>query len=428
VDDSQPVEQYDGTLGVTTAFVNAHQSPAGQIQWNDNLGTIYTNPGNVSGVRWCSGTMISSDLFLAAGHCFDQTGGGWTRPKDNSTGTTISPAEIATNMHVNFNYQVDPAGNLRPVQSFDILELVEYRLGGLDFAIVRLDGNPGDSFGITQVSTTDAAVGDMLCIIGHPAGTPKRIEAGPCSSFSGDRIQYDDIDTLGGNSGSGILRASDGRIVGVHTNGGCTVAGTGENKGVRISSMLAQSPTLQDLTSPTVTRPWDRFRATLKYRDEPGLVLKIIDDRVTRKYLDDPPRVVKPIMDRVTRKFTDDGATTKAVDDAKTPALDKGYTDHKMPGMDIPWTPFRYSRPLRAGVPREGRSPFILATPHHSAAWAGGPGAAPHTEAEQLLAEYEEALAWLESVMEGYLAQLTEMDAEYRELLAEHAELTSRYR
>ena len=43
-DDSQPVEQYDGTLGVTTAFVNAHQSAVCQVQWNDNLASVYTDP------------------------------------------------------------------------------------------------------------------------------------------------------------------------------------------------------------------------------------------------------------------------------------------------------------------------------------------------------------------------------------------------
>jgi Trypsin len=74
-DDSQPVEQYDGTLGVTTAFVNAHQAPVGQLQWNDNLAAIYTNPGNVSGVRWCTGALVANDLFLTAGHCFDQLNG-----------------------------------------------------------------------------------------------------------------------------------------------------------------------------------------------------------------------------------------------------------------------------------------------------------------------------------------------------------------
>lgn len=200
-DDSQPVEQYNGALGVTQAFVAQRQSPVGQIQWNANLGAIYTNPGNVSAARWCSGTLIGNDLFLTAGHCFDQTGGGWNRPRVNGTTNVISSADIATNMHVNFNFQVDAAGNPRPEVSFPITALIEYRLGGLDFAIVRLGGNPGAQFGTTAISTTDAAQGDMCCIIGHPSGLPKRIEAGPALAPSGNQIRYDDIDTLGGNSG-----------------------------------------------------------------------------------------------------------------------------------------------------------------------------------------------------------------------------------
>jgi V8-like Glu-specific endopeptidase len=406
VDDSQPVEQYDGTLGVPTAFVNAHQSAVGQIQWNDNLASIYTNPGDVTGVRWCSGTMISNDLFLAAGHCFDQTGGSWARPKDNATGATISPAEIATNMHVNFNYQVDPAGNLRTEQSFAILALVEYRLGGLDFAIVRLDGNPGAIFGKTSVSTTDAAVGDMLCIIGHPAGTPKRIEAGQATSFSGNQIRYDDIDTLGGNSGSGILRYTDGKVVGVHTNGGCTAAGTGENSGVRISSILAQSATLQGLTAPT---------PKLKASDDQSL--KHIRDHVAvgrLKFLTD-----------VSLKFSDDGGTLKAVDDAKHPGLDKQLGDHKRPGVDGPVRPPWFRPPLRRGAEWAG-SPFVLSTPHHSMAWAG-PRESPEAAAgrEQALCQYESALAQMESMMQQCLDQLSQVDAEYRQLLFEYSELAS---
>ena len=106
-DDSQPVEQYAGNLGVSSAFVNSRQGAVAQVQWNNNLASIYTNPGNVSGVRWGSGTMISSDLFLTCGHLFDQTGGNWQRPRRNGTNTIISSQEIALNMHLNFNYQVD---------------------------------------------------------------------------------------------------------------------------------------------------------------------------------------------------------------------------------------------------------------------------------------------------------------------------------
>lgn len=420
-DDSQPVEQYNGALGVTTAFVAAHQGPVCQLQWNNNLAALYTNPGNVAGVRWCTGTLISNDLFLSAGHCFDQTGGGWSRPVDNTTGATIASAEIATNMHVNFNYQVDPTGVLRVEQSFPILSLVEYRLGGLDFSIVRLGGNPGATWGTTPVATTDAATGDMLCIIGHPAGWPKRIEAGPCLNVAGTTITYDDIDTLGGNSGSGVLRASDGRIVGVHTNGGCgpSSPSVGSNSGVRITSIIAQSPTLQALTV-----------QTLKFIDDPGGTLKFRDDHQTLKFTDDGG-TLKFRHDHNTLKFTDDGGTLKviddggtgtikAIDDVKTPALDKGFSDRKLPGNDgMPWS----GRPGDFG--RTGATPFVLSTPHHSMAWAAASARAETAGATAaVVAQYEQTLIQMEAVIRQHLDALNQLDAEYRKILAEYEALT----
>ena len=247
VDDSQEVEQYDGTLGVSAEFVAARQSAAAQVQWNDNLASVFTNPGNVSGVRWGSGTMITADIFLTCGHLFDDDANGWNLPRDNASGAIISPADKAINMRVNFNFQEDPDGNLRPEQSFPITQLVEYRINGLDFAVCRLGGNPGATFGTTRVAIEDAAVNDMICIIGHPAGLPKRIEAGPATQLDGNAIRYNDIDTLGGNSGSGILHANTQSLVGVHTNGGCNNAGTGSNSGVRVSAILRESPTVRNI-------------------------------------------------------------------------------------------------------------------------------------------------------------------------------------
>src|SRR5215208_4615346 len=57
-DDSQPVESYDGTLGVPRAFVDAHQAPVGQLR-------------RPSGFAFCTGTLIKRDLLLTAGHCFN---------------------------------------------------------------------------------------------------------------------------------------------------------------------------------------------------------------------------------------------------------------------------------------------------------------------------------------------------------------------
>jgi V8-like Glu-specific endopeptidase len=252
VDDSQAVEQYDGSLGVTADFVSAHQAAVGQLQWNDNVATIYRDPGNVSGERWCSGTLIAGNLFLTAGHCFDslpRTEGGWQLPFRNGTNEIISPQEIAGNMHVNFNYQVDASGSPRKERQYVIEELKEDRLAGLDFAILTLSGNPLASFGVGTLARMDPHLQETICIIGHPAGVRKRIEAGPVTDLVGTEIRYGDIDTLGGNSGSGILLSPKGNIVGVHTQGGCTMEG-GFNSGVRVSSLLDASPTLRGLAPP----------------------------------------------------------------------------------------------------------------------------------------------------------------------------------
>jgi hypothetical protein len=246
-DDSQPVEKYDGTLGVTQDFVAAHERMVGQLQWQRDLADIYDDPGTVAGVRWCTGTLISHNLFMAAAHCFSQNPNGWKVPRIDGTDDPIPSTEIARRMHVNFGYQIDPSGDLRTPEVFQVVELVEHRLGGLDVAILRLEGDPGSRFGIGRIAAQDADVGDMLAIIGHPAGRPKRIEAGPLVRFDGHRLRYDGIDTLGGNSGSAILQSPSGAIVGVHTNGGCNAQGTGSNFGVRVSNIRQASPTVRTL-------------------------------------------------------------------------------------------------------------------------------------------------------------------------------------
>lgn len=434
-DDSQPVEQYNGTLGVTQAFVNAHQSSVAQVQWNNDLATKYTSPGDVNGVRWGTGTMISPDLFLTAGHLFDQVGNGWTRPLDNTTGATISPQEIALNMHLNFNFQVDPSGTLRTEVSFPITELIEYRLAGLDFAICRIGGNPGTTFGTTGVSTVDGAVGDMLCIMGHPLGVPKRIEAGPLSSLSGSTLTYSDIDTQGGNSGSGILRASTGLIVGVHTNGGCTASG-GANVGFRITSIRAASPTLQALPGPTNTI-LDNIHTTVQADLQPTTVqldnpttLVFVDNPPTNFVLDNPPTNI--VLDNpTTLVFVDNPPTNVVIDNIRTnpvldnprtnPLLDNLRTDPlgdraKAPASDNPTDPFD---PVFDPVRRGGGviRPFVLATPHHIPT--------PGGEAAALQGQYEQAIMQLAQAIEHNAGELVLLQQQYEQAVAEYRAMVS---
>jgi len=414
-DDSQAVEQYDGTLGVTQAFVAANQSRICQVQWKSDLNSRYRNPGNVNGVRWGTGAMISSNIMITCGHLFDQRPSTWRVPRDNGSGDRIPPEEIAQNMQVNFNFQRDRNGDLRVEQSFDILELVEYRLGNLDMAICRIDGNPGATFGTLNVSTTDANVADMICIIGHPSGSPKRIEAGPTTSLTGNLIRYNDIDTMGGNSGSPIIRASDGQVVGVHTNGGCNSnspgPGGGSNFGLRITSFISNSPTLQRLTRPKL-----KFSDDLKVPDDTKLKFR---DDIKFKFRDDAKLKFR---DDIKLKVRDD-VKSKAVDDVKNPALDKfpGTDVGRFPGTTPPRRSFGFD-PHGGEAP--GQQPFILATPHHSNAWQGQVTPSQN-QSDQEVAELEGHLNDLQSAIQEADQQLSEMNAQYQELIAHYQSLVS---
>jgi hypothetical protein len=249
-DDSQDVELYDGTLGVTREYVTQHQPPVGLLKWADDLNQQFgADAGNVSGVRWGTGALIAKDQFLTAGHSFDTEGNGWRRPSRN--GHTLPPGDLATLMRVVFNFQVDgtiPVRTVRPGESFPVVELLEHRLAGLDYAIVRLGPNaegqlPGERFGTMRVALEDLETPHAtLCVIQHPDGAPKRVEAGPMFRNVAGRIEYKDLDTLGVSSGAPIL-SREGEIVGVHTNGGCSQF-SGANFGTAIGIIRAASKLL----------------------------------------------------------------------------------------------------------------------------------------------------------------------------------------
>jgi len=268
VNNSQDVETYHGDLDVTIEFVAGNQRAVGNLQWYPDvvLRERYTDPGNVGSVRWCSGTLIDQDLFLTAGHCFNQDPPDATVPRINGTVEPIPRSEIATNMRVNFGWQLDPNGNLQLGETFPVVELVEDGLGAqggagvrLDYAIVRLAGSPGLTHGISRVVARDVAINDIICLIGHPQGMPKRLATGPVSDIQNHRVLYNCIDTARGSSGSGLLSTPDGPIIGIHTTGGCrgnreNEAGSecspvqsAANSGVLVSSLLPVSEKLREI-------------------------------------------------------------------------------------------------------------------------------------------------------------------------------------
>jgi V8-like Glu-specific endopeptidase len=257
----QDVERYDGSFGVPTAFVNRHRLAVGLLRWRSDLAERYREQaGNVNGQGWCTGTLIDDDLFLTAGHCLDPSDTGvWQLPREKG-GVELRPAELARELVVQFRYEASAESDAPShPDSAEVLRLEEYRLGGLDYAILRLSDQPGVRNGTTRISARDAQPGARIAILQHPAAATMKVGAGTVARVQGSTLTYDTIDTLGGSSGAGILDAETGKLVGVHTTGGCTKSG-GENAGVTIGALTAASeilPGLVDRSQDLLVGDWD---------------------------------------------------------------------------------------------------------------------------------------------------------------------------
>ena len=209
--DVQDVERYGGTLGVSRAFVSKHERHVG----------YHVRPG-------CTGTLISDDLFISAGHC-----------------------GYLVNDLVRFDYQVDASGVARATRDFRVTQVIEQEQNAsYDYAIVRLAGNPGREYGHAAIAAVDPPAGSTVAIIQHPARDLKKIHAGAVLDYSsgvGANWFRHQVDTIGGSSGSGVLN-TDGQLVGIHTNAGCATSAPIEgNSALRMSKLVPHSLTLQAL-------------------------------------------------------------------------------------------------------------------------------------------------------------------------------------
>lgn len=278
--EQQDVELYDGTLGVPRAYVDTYEPSTAQLQWltADEMVALLPDDfdtGNVSGQRWCTGTLVDDDIILTAGHCFDTQSGqnSWITPSrldSDSVESFASPKTLARLMKVNFGYQRN--GNTFSVRegfSFPIVELVEYRVGNLDYAVVQIGMNEagelpkdlkrsvlnaqGDEdlverFPKAKISARGVVANETLAIIQHPQGRVKQVDAGSAFAPVGPHLFYGNIDTHGGSSGSGV-RDGSGTVVAIHTNGGCTDTG-GANRAVTLEAVSQLSDTVSRLVNP----------------------------------------------------------------------------------------------------------------------------------------------------------------------------------
>lgn len=241
------VELYDGSLKLPTAFVNRHRLAVGLLRWRNDLFERYREEsGNVAGRGWCTGTLIDDDLFLTAGHCLDNGDTASLQLPREKGSVPLEPSVMAREFTVQFRYESPALADADSYEnSAEVVRLEEYSRTNPDYAIMRLSGRPGFRNGVARISSTDSRPGLPIALLQHPRAERMKVGAGPVARLLGPKITYNTIDTLDGSSGAGILDAVTGKLVGIHTNGGCTNDGDGENYGATIGALTSVSDILR---------------------------------------------------------------------------------------------------------------------------------------------------------------------------------------
>ena len=207
------VNAFQGNDDFSRYFVRARKQSVGVIVRNNTK-------------RYCTGSMISHDLMLTARHCIQ-----YKRPD---------------NLKVIFSYELNRKGEETKEYTYLVKSILETgKNENLDYAILKLDGRPGLTHGYSALANADTPIeqDEPIILIQHPNGEPMQLDVGHIKRIENKMIEYDDLDTLGGSSGAGLLNA-DGKIIGVHVLGGCFKIG-GSNKAVSIKAIRKASKVIQ---------------------------------------------------------------------------------------------------------------------------------------------------------------------------------------
>ncbi|RME20293.1 MAG: hypothetical protein D6806_16665, partial [Deltaproteobacteria bacterium] len=201
---------------------------------------------------WCSGTLIAQDLVLTAGHCV----------RNNS--------ECSSTRFV-FGYYMTDANTLNTVTVDDIYScaeiVVRQETSTVDYGIIRLD-RPVTGRVPAQVRLVNAplSAGDPLTVHGCPSGLPVKIDdGGAVRDPRAGTLDYfvANLDTFGGNSGSGVFLQNGRLLAGILvrgeqdyvSNGNCDVVNVCPNNGCMGEESTYVYRAIQDLCATVASSP-----------------------------------------------------------------------------------------------------------------------------------------------------------------------------
>jgi hypothetical protein len=190
----------------------------------------------IQGASLCTGWLVSADnLLLTNEHC-------------------ISSSTAALNTDYEFMAEAPDCSSSNCQLCWDgaIFAGAEFiqDSASLDYALVRLGGDPAATYGYLEIDDREAVPGEQIYIPQHPGGRAKEfgifstsdnggvcrvdsVNAAPCSGSGYFDVGYY-CDTEGGSSGSPVLATSSHRVIALHHCAFCP------NRGVPIHLVYDQ--------------------------------------------------------------------------------------------------------------------------------------------------------------------------------------------